>query len=120
MNYDEHVVSNEGEDGKIYSYHVPTLWNMVADHEILEIDIVDVIRCFNNFINQFNEDDWDRVIKADLTYPIIINDIYGILDGCHRTVKAMMLGQTTIMAKRLNDLPDPIKIWDSWQDYRNV
>src|SRR5215469_1244303 len=44
-----------------------------------------------------------RTWQADLTYPIILCDRAGkppmILDGVHRLLKAVLLGQTTIVAR---------------------
>lgn len=111
-------VSNECEDGSIKQYVVSELWKLTKNEESFDIDVGVVIPLFNNFINDFTSDDWYRVINADLTYPIIVNDIYGILDGCHRTVKAMMLGMQTIHAVRLNELPEPNKVWATWDELK--
>lgn len=111
-------VSNESEDGSIKQYVVSELWKLTKNEKSFDIDVGVVIPLFNNFINDFTSDDWYRVINADLTYPIIVNDIYGILDGCHRTVKAMMLGMQTIRAVRLNELPEPNKVWATWDELK--
>lgn len=50
---------------------------------------------------------YKRVEKADLNYPIIIDDTGYICDGWHRVAKAILLGHTTIKAKRLNLMPQP-------------
>lgn len=111
-------VSNECEDGSIRQYVVSELWELTKDEPVFDIGIDIVIPMFNSFINDFTSDDWYRVINADLSYPIIVNDTYGILDGCHRTVKAMMLGMETIRAVRLNDLPEPNKVWANWDELK--
>lgn len=111
------AVANEQLDGTIHEYSVQALWKAVKDKEVFDLDITLPIKCINNFINVFTSDDWYRVINADLSYPIIVNDIHGVLDGCHRSVKAMLLGHETICAVRLNDLPLPTKIYANWSDY---
>ena len=112
-----HAFAREELDGSIKAYDVHEFWNAVKDMAPFELDINIPIGCINSFINKFTQDDWDRVIEADLSYPIIVNDISGILDGCHRSVKAMLLGHTSIKAVRLNDLPEPTKVWANWSDY---
>lgn len=49
-----------------------------------------------------------RVELADLNYPIILDDTGYPCDGWHRIAKAILLGKTTIKAKRLIVMPDPI------------
>jgi hypothetical protein len=47
------------------------------------------------------------VNEADLRYEIIIDPEGGVMDGMHRVAKALLLGRSTIAAKRLPFLPDP-------------
>ncbi len=47
------------------------------------------------------------VNDADLTYPIILDPDGRVMDGMHRVAKALLLGHSTIAAKRLHTLPDP-------------
>ena len=48
-----------------------------------------------------------RIENADLSYPIILAADGYICDGWHRVAKAILLGQTTIKAKRLIIMPEP-------------
>ena len=112
-----HTFAREELDGSIKAYDVSTFWEATRNLPSFELDLSIPISCINNFINVFTKDDWDRVITADLSYPIIVNDITGVIDGCHRCVKAMLLGYTSIQAIRLNDLPPPTKVWANWSDY---
>lgn len=48
-----------------------------------------------------------RVEQADLSYPIIINPQYGVLDGLHRMAKAHVSGLSSIKAVILIELPEP-------------
>lgn len=48
-----------------------------------------------------------RVNDADLDYPVIVSAEGWIMDGCHRLVKAKLLGLKTIMAVRFNVTPEP-------------
>lgn len=46
-------------------------------------------------------DHWERVEKADLAFPILIDENQEIMDGMHRLVKAARMGYKSIMAKRV-------------------
>ena len=48
----------------------------------------------------------DRVRKADLKYPIILDDCGAIADGMHRICKAVIMGYKTIKAIRLEAMPN--------------
>lgn len=50
---------------------------------------------------------YQRVERADLTYPIIYSPQFGVLDGLHRIVKAHLKGFSSIKAVVLNELPNP-------------
>ncbi len=47
-----------------------------------------------------------RVEAANLDYPIILDDMGYICDGWHRVTKAILLGHSTIKAKRLVVMPE--------------
>jgi hypothetical protein len=47
------------------------------------------------------------VDEADLRYPIIVDPGGGVMDGMHRVAKALLLGHSSIAAKRLPFLPTP-------------
>lgn len=50
-----------------------------------------------------------RVEKADLSYPVILDDRGYVCDGWHRVAKAILEGRTAIKAKRLLVMPEPYK-----------
>ncbi len=47
----------------------------------------------------------NRCKNADLKYPIIIDNLGVICDGLHRICKAIVLGQTSVKAVRLEEMP---------------
>ena len=53
-----------------------------------------------------------RVDQADLTFPIIINPQFGVIDGLHRIAKAHVSGRSSIKAVILTKLPEPDYIGD--------
>lgn len=49
------------------------------------------------------------VNAADLSRPIILDEDGEIMDGRHRIMKALLLGETTIKAVRFDENPEPDK-----------
>lgn len=47
-----------------------------------------------------------RCVDTSLDHPIILDHYGTIADGCHRVVKAIVLGKKTIKAIRLEKMPD--------------
>ncbi len=48
-----------------------------------------------------------RIMAADLAYPVILAPNGDVLDGVHRIAKAMLAGQTSVRAVRLPAMPPP-------------
>lgn len=48
----------------------------------------------------------ERCLNADLSYPILVWD-GAIIDGCHRTIKALAKNQKTIKARVITNMPPP-------------
>ena len=48
-----------------------------------------------------------RILAADLEYPIILNTDGTIMDGSHRVARALVEGQTHILAKQFSESPAP-------------
>jgi len=51
-----------------------------------------------------------RVIDADLSYPIILDNDGYVMDGRHRLAKALLEGKKTIKAVRFDEMPSPCHI----------
>ena len=49
-----------------------------------------------------------KIMNADLKYPVILNADGSLMDGGHRIVKSMILGQTSIKAVQFEQIPPPI------------
>lgn len=62
-------------------------------------DLTDVVDVFN------------KVISADLKYPIILSHCGGVLDGKHRLTKALLSGKKTIKVKIIpkDMMPIPVE-----------
>jgi hypothetical protein len=50
---------------------------------------------------------YKKIEQADLSYPVILNEEGGLMDGTHRLVKAWILGQENIKAVRFERTPEP-------------
>lgn len=48
-----------------------------------------------------------RILDADMSYPVILGPGGIVLDGVHRIAKAMMRGDATVRAVRIEILPPP-------------
>lgn len=48
-----------------------------------------------------------RVKNTDLKYPIVLDSLGTIADGYHRLAKALLAGDKTIKAYRLQEMPKP-------------
>jgi len=50
------------------------------------------------------------VQKADLSFPIILDEDGELMDGRHRIMRAMLEGRETIKAVRFDENPNPDKV----------
>ena len=48
-----------------------------------------------------------RILEADLSYPVIVSATGWIMDGCHRLAKAHLEGRKTILAVFFEEDPPP-------------
>ena len=93
------------------SYDAPTLVQFAKDknYPIFDMPIVGInmsgmpfaCKSFAQFVWQLS-----RVMRTDLSYPILLDDHGTICDGWHRVAKAVMEGRSTIKAIRLLEMPD--------------
>lgn len=93
------------------SYDAPTLVQFAKDkgYPTFDMPVVGIDMSELPFaVNSFAQFVWQlsRVMKTDLSYPILLDDHGTICDGWHRVAKAVMEGRTTIKAIRLQEMPD--------------
>jgi hypothetical protein len=53
------------------------------------------------------------VYDSDLSFPIILDEDGALMDGRHRVMKAILIGQETIKAVRFDENPRPCKILEN-------
>ena len=88
--YIKTIISNEIKIKKLLPQLKINDWGNLSPYEV----ILDK----NKSIEHYN-----RIIKSDLRYPIIINKKYQIIDGMHRLAKAYLNNKTNIKAYIIND-----------------
>lgn len=106
---------------QINCWSVPKIWELVNGLPVTKISVEYASRSFTKYFLDFDDEDWVRVREADLSYPIITVLDYGIVDGCHRIVKAMIECRNTISAHliTISDLGTPDLVFDTWEEYDN-
>lgn len=94
------------------SWDVVKLWNATKDNPQKDINIETFLNQDNYWnIGSFKElaREMQSVLKADYSYPIILDEEYKLVDGAHRLVHAYLDGKTQIKGViiRKNQFPKP-------------
>jgi len=82
-------------------WRVASLLFHSKDLEPFDFPINLIERAYDPFVcENFQDyvDNYKRVRRANLAYPIIVSSLGEIMDGRHRIIKAMLLGHKTIKA----------------------
>ncbi len=108
---------------KKYIWNVFKLWQLTTNMSVEEVSIQDFNLEKNvwflqeeapTFLNIIKH--YQRIVDADLSFPIILAPDNEVLDGSHRIAKALILGHSTIKAVRFQYLPTPDLVEDV-EDY---
>lgn len=97
-------------------YHVPRLWSLSSGlvRKLVEIDSLKLDKrvWFNGTCPTITEIacEFEKVLVADLSYPIILDQSGSIMDGYHRIVKAKLQGDRQIQAVQFEINPEPDSI----------
>jgi len=96
--------------GKKWS--VPRLHQLAKDLPVMEVplDHLDVAYYYSNLNLREFVMHMRAVKKADLSYPIILDEDGVLMDGRHRLMKAMLLGKKTIKVVRFEENPSPCSV----------
>lgn len=107
-------------DGKRLLWYTEGLWEKAAQLTPFEIEIAS--------LKELDENCWfgsraptlrevlthfERMQKADLSYPIILNHDGSLMDGGHRLCKAVLEGRTKVQAVRFPSMPVPDEVRDA-------
>ena len=107
-------------DGKRLLWYTEGLWKKAEQLIPFEVEVAE--------IKELDENCWfglraptirevlshfERIQKADLAYPIILNDDGSLMDGGHRLCKAILEGHSTVKTVQFPAMPAPDEISDS-------
>ena len=125
-NYKKSTVGFHGKfcaeyDNKFCTWSIQRLVEHAKDHEVKEQSLssldqyLKVNAWFHGEKNPTLEailSHYDRAMKSDLKYPIIICDGLGVVDGLHRLMKAHITNALYIKVIFLRHMPEPDNIED--------
>jgi len=77
------------------------LYQQVHDKPTVDVSISKLSKILFSSYGYWLDNDIKRIRRANLKYPIILNDKYLIVDGWHRFIKAYIRGDKSIRAKFL-------------------
>ena len=106
--------------GKKYIYNVPHLIEESKNLEVIEVNLEDIKEIDTNIWNYLKYEHsirkivsvMERVLAADLSYPIILAPDGALMDGGHRIAKSLHLNKKTIKAVKFKEYPQPNAILD--------
>ena len=86
--------------GVIKSWDVEKLWQEAEGKTPRKMSVKDLFLAhIDRYVEWENEKDQNheqRVNDADLSFPLLFNEKYGLMDGLHRLIKAHAMGVTEI------------------------
>lgn len=97
-----------------HSWSVPRLFELARNLQVMDIplDHLGLWYKYDNLTLREMVMHIKAVNDADLDKPIILDEDGDLMDGRHRLMKAMLLGNATIKAVRFDENPEPCKIKD--------
>ena len=97
-----------------HSWSVARLITLAKDLPIMDIPLehINMRDKYDNLTLRELAGHMVAVNKADLNYPIIMDEDGEIMDGRHRLIKAIIQGEKTIKAVRFEENPSPCEIVD--------
>lgn len=118
---ERHTCSWRDREGRRERWVVPRLWEASKALPITEVVIATLeevtdphgwLRHWRAPSHPLVAPEMGRVLTADLDYPIILHPEGWVMDGCHRIVRALREGRSTIRAVRFTyeTLPSPDEI----------
>lgn len=97
-----------------HSWSVPRLFELARELPVMEVplDHLSLYYTYEKLTLREMVMHMKAVNDADLSCPIIIDEDGELMDGRHRLMKAMLLGERTIKAVRFDENPSPCKVSD--------
>ncbi len=97
-----------------HHWSVPRLFELSRNLPVIEIPLnhLNVYKVYESLTLREMVMHFKAVNNADLSKPIILDEDGEIMDGRHRLMKAMLLGDKTIKAVRFDENPPPCRVDD--------
>ena len=95
-----------------HHWSVSRLVELTKDFEVMQVplDHMGIWHKYKDLTLREMVMHFQAVKEADLTKPIILDEDGEVMDGRHRIMKAMLIGDKTILAVRFDENPPPCKI----------
>lgn len=95
-----------------HSWSVPRLFELTRDLPVMEVPLnhLNVYYTYSKLTLREMVMHMKAVQKADLSFPIILDEDGELMDGRHRIMRAMLEGRETIKAVRFDENPSPDKV----------
>jgi len=92
-----------------HQWSVNKLFKLAEDLKVMEIplDHLNINYTYQHLNLRYMAMHFKAVQKADLSYPIILDEDGELMDGRHRLMKALIKGHKTIKAVRFESNPKP-------------
>jgi hypothetical protein len=98
-------------DGEVLGWTDTTLWKAVEHLPPQTISVTRFPLKFDIWSKPGDQEELaghlERILKADLDFPIILDSHGEILDGYHRLAKAMLMNHLRVRVVWLNPMPPP-------------
>lgn len=111
---DKPFISTSKQMAKLgkHSWSVARLFELSKDLPVMEIPLAHINMYYKYDLMTLRElaGHIVAVNKADLNYPIILDEDGEIMDGRHRLIKAIIHGEKTIKAVRFTENPRPCEV----------
>lgn len=98
-----------------HSWSVPRLFELARDLPVMDVPLnhLSVYYTYEKLTLREMVMHMRAVNDADLEKPIILDEDGELMDGRHRLMKAMLLGNETIKAVRFDENPPPCQVRDT-------
>lgn len=101
------------EDGRRHYFFVERLWDLASRMTVVDVEVESLDLEKNVWFNRKAPtitrilQQVEKIERADLSWPIILDSRGEIMDGYHRAAKALKLGLSTIRGVRFEEDPEP-------------
>lgn len=95
-----------------HTWSVARLFQLTKNFPVMvvQLDHLNVYQKYNNLTLRDMVTHMNAVNAADLNLPIILDEDGELMDGRHRLMKAMMIGEKTIKVVRFDENPIPCSV----------